>query len=227
MLDVPQELLTYAATLILVSEGSNNPDQAEGGDARANAVALSKEELIRLVSVENNHKNKRMAFFNNTDGLVLRLVVQGHEPQLGKSLYYSLCGQNHEEKRCHRSSYNCTICVVNLCLRVHRGLRKMCWSMWHLQKELSLRMILENPNPSRRSMENSRTGSSIRACRRVMSNMDGRRASSGQGEERGDSAAVMEDRVQAANEIRARNQATLIFATNLSTTPPEDENTMT
>lgn len=130
ILDISQELLSHAATL--ASSDGRNTDEGEIDSAVPAEVysgSISKEEIKHLVLNANNRKNKRLSFFNSTDGCTLRMAVQGHEPLLYKSLYCSLCGQHQGTRRGHRSSYKCTLYGVNVCLRVYPGLRKTFWGL--------------------------------------------------------------------------------------------------
>jgi len=161
MLDLSKELLSYAATLTLSNAPQQLVDVEDGHNQQPSNIP--KEEVRRLVRLAHDRKNKRLVFFNAADGLLLRIAVQGHEPRQGKALYCALCGQNPPPKRGHRSSYSCSLCGTTLCIRIHPGLRRSCWSLWHSNKELKLRVTPEIPTSTRRTTESSCTGGSSRA----------------------------------------------------------------
>jgi hypothetical protein len=40
----------------------------------------------------------------------------------------------------HRSSFCCPSCNVHLCVRLHYGFQKNCWTLWHSQRRLEPRV---------------------------------------------------------------------------------------
>ena len=57
-----------------------------------------------------------------------------------------LCGQNGDNVLAdglkwlaHRTTFRCKECDVNLCVKVHDGLRVSCWTIWHSRKHLEPR----------------------------------------------------------------------------------------
>lgn len=101
---------------------------------------IETEEVERLRILAVNQKRNRMLFFNNPDGLTLRLCARRHEQrQQKKERYCSLCGVNTEGHRGRRSTFKCSLCAVHLCVRTYTGLQKSCWDAWHSLHRLSPR----------------------------------------------------------------------------------------
>jgi hypothetical protein len=101
------------------------------------------QEVSRLCDAARSRKRYRIPFFNTEDGVKLRLTIYGHETKhMGSKQHCALCGNNSATAgwRGHRSSFQCSMCSVHLCVRLHHGFRKNCWTIWHTQRRLELRV---------------------------------------------------------------------------------------
>jgi hypothetical protein len=101
------------------------------------------QEISRLCDAARSRKRYRIPFFNTEDGVKLRLTVYGHETKhMGSEQHCALCGKNSATAgwRGYRSSFQCSMCSVHLCARLHHGFRKNYWTIWHTQRRLELRV---------------------------------------------------------------------------------------
>lgn len=93
----------------------------------------------------------RIPFFNSTEMREFRTNSLGHVPKHTRSkVYCSLCGVSQDGRRGHKSSFQCNLCHVYLCVRVWVPWRTSCWTMWHTNSELHRRVLPE--------MKDRRTG---------------------------------------------------------------------
>ena len=110
---------------------------------------ISGDEGARLRAEAKLRKRYRLPFFNSADGVKLRLLVAGHETRHSDSeRYCALCGNSGKSTRWrgHRSSFHCPSCDVHLCVRLHQGFRKNCWTIWHSQRRLEPRVTYPPSN---------------------------------------------------------------------------------
>lgn len=119
MFDVFIELLGYSHNVDQSNYLHCNPREPD---------QVASDEASGLIPSAANRKRKQLSFFNSTDGIRLRISVNGHLPQRAQSRYCTLCGQSAMGKACrgHRSNIYCSLCSVYLCLCVHPGFRKSC-----------------------------------------------------------------------------------------------------
>ena len=143
MLDTAVKLLLYAR--------ETNPHQP----TQPLQPIQGTEDEIRLIGLAKQRKQKKLLFFNSSDGLNLRLDVPKHFPQQGVYTFCALCGQNSTEKdhegklwRGHRTTTTCTTCHVHLCVKLYPGLPNTCWDTWHSVRFLVPRLT---PCPGRES----------------------------------------------------------------------------
>lgn len=135
MFDAAMDLLIHANSLLSIPCTEDPNIETD--------VALNSSEQQALVQQAAKRKHNRLQFFNSPDGTTLRINVTGHAPRQGAYRYCALCGQNTGEDgkgwRGHRSIYSCSICSVSLCIKIHKGLLKSCWDLWHSNKKLRVR----------------------------------------------------------------------------------------
>jgi hypothetical protein len=84
-------------------------------------------EVSRLFDAARSRKRYRIRFFNTEDGMKLRLTGFGQETKhMGSKQHCALCGNNSTSAswRGHRPSFQCSISLVHLCVRLHHGFRK-------------------------------------------------------------------------------------------------------
>jgi YqaJ-like viral recombinase domain len=156
VLDASKELAQRADTL--ERDRRDEVDSNERG--RLNSVEVSDDEALRLRAEARLKKRYRLSFFNSADGIKLRFSVTGHDTrQADYERYCALCGSSGNTKgwRGHRSSFQCPCCDVHLCIRLHPGFRKNCWTIWHTQRRLEHRVTTStrsdtetNPSPDSR-----------------------------------------------------------------------------
>ena len=153
--DVSEEILEHADILQRASTRDASMSHALT-DSMSGAVTS------RLSSLGKSRKRKRLLFFNEEDGINLRIRSSPHrQKQVKEHLYCALCGINRKHSsapethagpvqalptfRGHRTSFKCDLCHVHLCIRIYPGLRKSCWELWHSKAQLEPR---ETPPPS-------------------------------------------------------------------------------
>lgn len=101
-------------------------------------LQLHENEVFDLQRMAQQRKRRRLEFFNGTSGRMLRLRVQQHFPVLDdRSHWCALCGIWRDGRRGHRSSHKCDSCFVHLCVKLHTGMQKNCWSLWHTTEQLT------------------------------------------------------------------------------------------
>jgi hypothetical protein len=139
VLDASKELLIVADKK--EKEYRNDEGYTAGTLSQDNPV--TDEEASRLIAAARSRKRYRIPFFNTEDGIKLRLVVAGHETKhIESERHCALCGNNSTTGgwRGHRSSFLCSTCNVHLCVRLHQGFRKNCWTIWHTHRRIELRV---------------------------------------------------------------------------------------
>lgn len=91
------------------------------------------ENELKLVALAAGGNRRRINFFNGKKSIGIRLHISGRTLKKGGYYYCSLCSEHCDSKgpdgknwRGHRSVITCQLCSANLCVRVHKGLRKSC-----------------------------------------------------------------------------------------------------
>jgi hypothetical protein len=157
--DVSPDLLSHADKLQKESREGMILNTSEG----AGQDSISNVDLARLSARALSRKRRRMQYFNDDEGRILRLSSIPHIPnQTSNPLYCALCGcsktqQAHDTApnnssakkpsfRGRRSTFKCSLCHVHLCVRTYPGLRKSCWDLFHSNRQLIPRIT---PPPSR------------------------------------------------------------------------------
>lgn len=131
--DLSKELLVYADDLTR----PDVDDDGSGTETVENSLTgLSPEAIQDLKRRAESCKRGRIPFFNTEDMTKLRLQVLGHNPKQSGLAFCALCGVVINNKRGHMSSFQCSVCSVNLCVRTWPGLRLSCFTMWHSHKQL-------------------------------------------------------------------------------------------
>ena len=147
--DVSRELLAHAE-ILKRTDGLSEEDET---------MEVTADEIVHLRALAVSRKKKRIPFFNGSEGARLRLQVRGHEQkQQAQAKYCSLCGNNTDGWRGHRTTFKCSHCDVHLCVRTYPGLRKSCWDVWHSTKELKPRKT-QRPFAARLERPTDSTGS--------------------------------------------------------------------
>lgn len=100
----------------------------------------------QLVVLASKQKRLKIEFFNFDNGVLLSLHIPGQTPKQSCYGRCTLCKQHTKLIDCNGKPWNglrttiaCSICAVQLCLWVHSGLRKCCWSVWPSANELTPR----------------------------------------------------------------------------------------
>jgi hypothetical protein len=149
VLDTSKEMLIVADK----REKESRAEQQNSGESQPPHSGLSLEEQSRLRAAATFRKRYRIPFFNSEDGVKLRLLVTGHDTRhVDSERHCALCGNNSATNgwRGHRTSFKCSICDVHLCVRLHQGYRKNCWTIWHSQRRLELRTTTAPSAPGER-----------------------------------------------------------------------------
>jgi hypothetical protein len=139
VLDASKELLIVADK----KEKDYRNDEGYTAGTLSQDNPVTDEEASRLIAAARSRKRYRIPFFNTEDGIKLRLVVAGHETKhIESERHCALCGNNSTTggRRGHRSSFLCSTCNVHLCVRLHQGFRKNCWTIWHTHRRIELRV---------------------------------------------------------------------------------------
>lgn len=107
-------------------------------------VAEPPKNECKLVALASGRKRRCIEFFNAEEGISLRLHVSGHTPKKDSYYYCALCGQHRNLKgsngknlRGNRFVTMCQLCSVSFFVRVHKGMLKSSWAIWHSEKELA------------------------------------------------------------------------------------------
>lgn len=133
--DCAQGLLMYADQIELQTQANATQGEVE---------VLNDQEFERLKGLAHRRKRNRMAFFNSRDGRTLRLSERAHEQkQTRPARFCAVCGTQRASGTYtpHRSTFQCKVCDVHLCVRMHAGLRKNCWDLWHSARDLEPRIL--------------------------------------------------------------------------------------
>jgi hypothetical protein len=123
-----------------------------------------------------SHKRYRLSFFNSADGIKLRLSVGGHDTNHSDTeRHCALCGNFGQSGswRGHISSFCFPSCDVHLCVRLHYGLRKNCWTLWNSQGRLEPRVTTrpgrESDNDDGAEADTNRSVGTIRTASQIQS----------------------------------------------------------
>lgn len=128
VIDLCPNLVRYAEKIISHADD----DSAE----HAEHIMMETAEGKRLHGLVATRKRHRVAFFNSSDGIQVRLQLQPHIQRYTiESKHCALCGTGFERRR---SKFKCVTCGVHLCVRVQREKRKSCWAKWHESKRLEV-----------------------------------------------------------------------------------------
>lgn len=128
LIDLCPIFLRYAEKPISHSDD----DSAE----QAEHIMMETAEGQRLNGLVATRKRHRVAFFNSSDGIRVRLQLQPHIQRFTDDRKHcALCGTGFERRR---SKFKCVPYGVHLCVRVQREKRKSCWEKWHESKRLEV-----------------------------------------------------------------------------------------
>lgn len=135
---VSRELLGYGDLLQTQSGARSNFTNVTGADGGPKTP-----ETKRLCLEAMRHKRKREVFFNSTEGKRLRLELHSHAPRLQATpKWCALCGALRGRYAGRRSSTQCTLCTVHLCVRPIQKGASSCWVLWHTEKSVSKDSII-------------------------------------------------------------------------------------
>ena len=135
--DASVELLRYAD--YMAQREVEAPNHGEGND-----TLIQVEETSKLQALARDRQRNRVSFFNNGDGIKLRLNLSGHcQKQMRKERWCALCGMNRMPRsgfRGHRSCFKFSQCDLHLCIRTHARFWRSFWDVRHSKKRLELRL---------------------------------------------------------------------------------------
>lgn len=156
-----------AKGLLIYAEQLDKELNARINEGDSEVVSDREFEALRFLAL--NCKRNRMAFFNRTEGRKLRLSTRSHEQiQCRPPGFCGMCGTERASPTYtpHSSTFKCKFCAVHLCVRLHPGLRKNCWDLWHSSRHLEPRVISKTPTSLKRRRDLSNQDEERAAVRR-------------------------------------------------------------